>query len=279
MLTVRRISRVVLALGLGFALSACGGSGNGSAASLQEPLASGGLGPIMVNIPTGSFTMGSPSTEPNRGTDEAPQHNVNVPSFFMGKYAVTWNEYLAFTTAMGRTPPLDDGFGQGIHPVTNVSWNDAVAYTQWLSTETGATYRLPSEAEWEYANRAGTTTAYWWGPAISPNEANCTLGTIPNGCEDAFTNTSPVGSFAANPFGLHDTLGNVEEWTADHWHADYIGAPSDGAPWLTSPDNNSRVLRGGSWADAAKNVRSAVRNWGAPTERYIGFGFRVSRAN
>jgi len=220
--------------------------------------------------------MGSPASEPNRSTNEGPEHTVTIAPFYMGKYEVTFAEYDAFATATGRTLPNDYGYGRGTRPVISVSWDDAVAYTAWLSVQTGSTYRLPSESEWEYANRAGTTTAYWWGASVGSNNANCAQTSSP--CGDSFANTSPVGSFAANRFGLHDTLGNVWEWTADDYHSNYTGAPTDGTPWITA-GSGYRVLRGGSWTDASRSVRSATRSLGSPPARRNYLGFRVSRAN
>lgn len=185
--------------------------------------------PEMVRIPPGKFLMGSLETEGGRDVDEGPQHGVTIGySFEIGKYAVTFDEYDAFAKATNRTLPVDKGWGRGRQPVINVSFDDAQAYAKWLSDQTGKKYRLPTEAEWEYAARAGTQTWYWWGDDIGRNNANC------DGCGSQWDNrqTAPVGSFKANAFGLHDTAGNVWEWVQDCWHENYNNAPGDGSAWL-----------------------------------------------
>ena len=157
----------------------------------------------------------------------------------------------------------------------NVSWADAVAYCEWLSTETGKLYRLPSEAESEYACRAGTTTARWWGDGISYNRANFRE----SGSEWSGERTSPVDTLDPNPFGLHDMLGNVWEWVEDCWHEDYTGAPTDGSAWLEANDGHCgrRVLRGGSWFIKPLFVRSAVRYWSKTDSRKNDMGFRLAQ--
>ena len=154
-----------------------------------------------------------------------------------------------------------------------MSWDDAAAYTGWLSAETGEEYRLPSEAEWEYAARAGTTTSYGWGPFIGRNRANC------DGCGSRWdaSRTAPAGSFAANPWGLHDVHGNVWEWVADCWHADYSGAPADGSAWTGGADCRHRVLRGGSWFSYGLIRRGAFRLWEAAGFRDAYVGIRLAR--
>ena len=244
----------------------------------RDPLASGGEGPQMVAIPAGTFQMGSPAGETGRESDEGPLHRVTVAAFALGRYEVTFAEYLLFAQATGRAQPSDKGWGGGRRPVINVSWTDAQGYATWLSKETGQTYRLPSEAEWEYAARAGTTTANWWGDDIQRGTevmANC------DGCgsEWDLTKTAPVGQFAANAFGLHDMHGNVWEWTQDCWHGSYVGAPKDGAAWEATEggDCTFRVVRGGSWFGEPAWVRSAFRNRLNPGSRNLGYGFRLAR--
>ena len=195
--------------------------------------------PEMVVIPAGSFRMGCLSGDCYRNE---PVHSVSIESFELSKYEVTFEEYDAFTDATGRERANDRGWGRGRRPVINVSWDDAVAYTQWLSSQTGERYRLPSEAEWEYAARAGSTTKYSWGNDIGRNRANC------DGCGSRWDDrqTAPVGSFSANRWGLHDMHGNVWEWVQDCWNGNYRGAPTDGSAW-ESGDCSERVLRGGSW--------------------------------
>jgi hypothetical protein len=210
--------------------------------------------PEMVKIPSGSFKMQG--------------NTVSMKFFYMGKYEVTFAEYDQFAEATGREKPDDKGWGRGNRPVMNVSWHDATAYAEWLSQGTGKTYRLPTEAEWEYAARAGTDTEYWWGNEIGSNNANC------NGCGSQWDGkeTAPVGSFAANPFGLHDTAGNVWEWTCSEYTDKYNGKEKQ-----CSTSGSSFVLRGGSWFGGPRYLRSADRNWNVPTGRDEYFGFRLAR--
>ena len=228
--------------------------------------------PEMVVIPEGSFKMGCVSGI-NCDSDEEPVHKVKIDSFALSKYEVTFEDYDAFTDATGRERADDEGWGRGRRPVINVSWYDAMAYAEWLSEQTGDRYRLPSEAEWEYAARAGTTTPYSWGHEISRHRANC------DGCTSVWggEKTALVGSFKANGWGLYDMHGNVWEWVLDCWNANYRGAPTDGFAWL-SGDCERRVLRGGSWSYVPRNVRSANRNWNTAGYRYVNYGFRVARS-
>ncbi|OAD19441.1 secreted protein containing Sulphatase-modifying factor [Candidatus Thiomargarita nelsonii] len=221
----------------------------------RSRLKDGSEGPEMVWIPAGSFKMGDmnvtvTSFQGGGDSDERPVHRVSITQrFAIGRYEVTFAEYDKFAEATGREKPNDRGWGRGNRPVINVSWDDAVAYTEWLSQQTGKQYRLPSEAEWEYAARAGTTTKYWWGNTASHEYANYGADSCCSGLakgKDRWKYTAPVGSFASNPFGLYDTAGNVWEWCADSWHGTYKGAPTDGQVWRGG-DENYRVLRGGSW--------------------------------
>ena len=235
------------------------------------------LVPEMVSIPAGAFTMGC--IESRDGVNgschkwEKPAHKVSFNAFQMGKTEVTFAEW-DVCVADGVCPKNaagDEGWGRGNRPVINVSWNDAQTYIAWLNKRTGKRYRLPTEAEWEYASRGGRNdTAYSWGYAIGKNNANC------DGCGSQWDNkqTAPVGSFAANPYGLYDMHGNVWEWCQDKWHSDYQGAPTDGSAW-ESGDSASRVLRGGSWDLFARSLRSAFRNFSTPDYRYYGSGFRL----
>lgn len=200
--------------------------------------------PEMVRIPPGKFLMGSPENDTDGYDDERPQHEVTIAyAFEIGKYEVTFDEYDAFANATKRQLPNDRGWGRGKRPVINVSWNDAQDYVQWLSKQTGKKYRLPTEAEWEYAARAGSQTRYWWGDDIGQNNAVC------DGCGSEWDNkkTAPVGSFKPNTFGLYDTAGNVLEWTQDCWHGYYNNAPSDGSAWQDkgAGDCSRRLVRGG----------------------------------
>ncbi|MCH7543001.1 MAG: formylglycine-generating enzyme family protein [Proteobacteria bacterium] len=237
----------------------------------REVLERGGLKtPEMVEIPAGMFRMGEFQ---GGGNDQRSLHMVRIATpFAMGKYEVTFEAYDQFAVATGRELPDDRGWGRGKRPVMRVSWNDAVAYARWLSEQTGKRYRLPTEAEWEYAARAGSTTRYWWGNDIGRNNANCI------GCGSRWDNkqTAPVGSFRPNDFGLYDTAGNVWEWVEDCWNKSYDGAPSDGSAWLGG-DCSNRVLRGGSWVFIPWGLRSAYRFRGWTVNRYVDFGFRVAR--
>ncbi|MDM8560684.1 SUMF1/EgtB/PvdO family nonheme iron enzyme [Candidatus Parabeggiatoa sp. HSG14] len=239
--------------------------------TFRDSLRDGSKAPEMVWIPAGRFRMGA--IQGGGYSDEKPVHWVNIKKFAMGKYEVTFAEYDKFANATGREKPNDRGWGRGNRPVINVSWYDAVAYAKWLSQQTGKEYCLPSEAEWEYAARAGTETKYWWGNDIGKNRANCSNSY----CGDKFKYTSPVGSFSANPFGLYDTVGNVWEWVADGWHKDYTNAPNDGRIWAEGADKSYRVLRGGSWYYVSNRGRVAYRNWGDPVIRSNVRGFRVVR--
>ena len=222
----------------------------------------------MITIPAGTFRMGS-----HEGSDEQPVHAVTIGKpFALGKYEVTFEAYDAFATATGRSEPSDSGWGRGNRPVINVSWDDATAYAAWLSQQTGKKYRLPTEAEWEYAARAGSTTKYPWGDEVGLNNANC------DGCGSQWDNkqTAPVGSFVANAFGLHDMHGNVWEWVQDCYHSSYEGAPVDGAA-REQCDSSSRVLRGGSWYDFPARMRSADRLWDSASYTTYYFGFRLAQ--
>ena len=211
----------------------------------------------MAAIPGGTFMMGSPENEAERRDNESPQHQVTVPSFFMEKYPVTQVQY---QTIMGTNPSLFKGSNR---PVECVSWDNAVAFCEKLSQITGKTYRLPSEAEWEYACRAGTTTPFHFGETITTDLANYngnyTYGQEPKGVYRR--ETTEVGSFGvANNFGLYDMHGNVWEWCQDNWHSNYEGAPIDGSAWLGIEKNtNTRLLRGGSWVNDPDDCRSAFR--------------------
>ena len=217
--------------------------------------------------------MGSPASEEDRFDAEGPQRWVRVERFALGRYEVTFEEYERFVRAAGRGRPDDGGWGRGRRPVINVSWADATAYAAWLSAETGLRYRLPSEAEWEYAARAGTETRYSWGNAIGRNRANCwDCGSRWDGEQ-----TAPVGSFAANTWGLHDLHGNVTEWVEDCWHDSYRGAPADGRAWTTGGSCSRRVSRGGSWRDGPRYLRAANRYRDSAGDRHVSLGFRVAR--
>ncbi len=213
---------------------------NGEAKYFEEDLGNG-VTLEMVQIPGGNFTMGSPEGEAERDKDESPQHQVTVPRFFMGKYAVTQAQYQAI---MGTNPA---NFKGEKRPVETVSWDDAVEFCQKLSQKTGKTYRLPSEAEWEYACRAGTTTPFYFGETITTDLVNYNggfpYGSAPKG--EYRKQTTDVGEFPPNSFGLYDMHGNIYEWCEDVYNDNYQGAPRDGSAWLTSKDNDIKLLRGG----------------------------------
>jgi formylglycine-generating enzyme required for sulfatase activity len=230
--------------------------------------------PEMVVLPAGEFMMGSPQSEAERNTDEGPRHKVTIAKpFAVGKFEVTFAEWDACVAAGGcKRRPDDAGWGRGRRPVIDVSWHDAKEYTAWLSRKTGRTYRLLSEAEWEYAARAGTTTRYAFGDTISSSQAK--YGKV-FGSDGG---TVEVGSFPANRFGLHDMHGNVEEWVEDNWHPDYKGAPIDGSVW-PGGDVSMRVLRGSSFAGDSDSLRSGRRRSESHEDwaRMLVFGFRVAR--
>ncbi len=233
--------------------------------------------PEMVVVPAGSFTMGSPKSEPGRSSDEGPQHKVTIArQFAVGRFEVTFDEWDACAADGGCDgyEPSDEGWGRGRRPVINVSWDDANAYVAWLAKKTGKPYRLLSGSEYEYATRAGTRTAYPWGNAVGKNNANC------HACGSQWDarQTAPVGSFPANKFGLYDMVGNVREWTEDCYHDTYSGAPADGSAWIKGANCYERVVRGGSWLIAPAFLRSASRYWFNADYRLDYLGFRVARA-
>ena len=237
--------------------------------------------PEMVVVPAGSFMMGSPEDEVGRRDAEGPRHRRTIDEpFAIGVYEVTFAEWDACVAAGGCNGhrPHDDGWGRGRRPVINVSWNDAKAYVNWLSDRTGEEYRLPSEAEWEYAARAGMTTPFHFGPTISTDQANYdgkyTYGSGRTGVYRA--QTVPVGSFPANEFGLHDVHGNAWEWMEDCWNDSYAGAPGNSTAWTTG-NCSRRVVRGGSWNFPPRLLRAANRYLFGPAYRKYFIGFRVAR--
>jgi len=244
----------------------------------RDRLRDNSQGPEMVVIKGGCFQMGSPATEKGRD-DEERQHRVCVKDFAMGKYEVTYDEYDRFFSATGRRKPVRVGSGHGDEPATMVSWTDAMAFAQWLSSQTGKPYRLPTEAEWEYAARGGTTTAYWWGEDIGRDNAHC------KGCGSEEYASVPVGTFKSNPFGLHDMLGNISEWTCSGYDKDYKGEERLCESSRGLPDI---AVRGGSYADGPEFARSARRDARPPESfssilnpnlgyGYHWIGFRLAR--
>ena len=300
---------------------------------IQDPIVDQQLGPKLILIPQGEFMMGSPRTEAGRYEDEGPQFKVNIEKpFYMAMTPITVAQFRIFIEASGyrtlgekeqwsewRNPETGKWEGKpGLNwrhnhrgepngdkfPVVHVSWYDAKAYTEWLSRVTKKNYRLPSEAEMEYANRAGTKTAYWWGDGVpvktvanlkgehdipendltwypTPEERQYAYahGYTPflfEGYGDGYWGLSPVASFQPNPFGLHDTAGNVWEWTEDCWNGSYHGAPTDGSPQLLGACGY-RVVRGGSYYCFPRHVRSANRWRQAQQNCAMYIGFRVVR--
>ncbi|WP_346294105.1 formylglycine-generating enzyme family protein [Sphaerothrix gracilis] len=232
----------------------------------------------MVLIPSGTFTMGSPDDEPDRKDNEGPQREVTVPTFFLGRYPVTQAQYEKVMETNPATRYEADRLVAPNKPIVGVSWQDAVEFCDRLAQLTSRPYRLPSEAEWEYACRAGTTTPFYFGRTLTDELANYRASaTYAEGPAGQFRNeTTPVDHFdVANAFGLSDMHGNVYEWCQDNWHATYEGAPTDGNAWLIGGDKRYKIIRGGSWDDSPGYCRSAFRNVGNPVNRYISIGFRV----
>jgi formylglycine-generating enzyme required for sulfatase activity len=263
--------------------------------------------PTMVIIPAGNFSMGSAVSETGHNKDENPVHQVIIGTFLLSSTEITRGQFSEFVKETGYNTgdqcwTIEDGkyeersanwgkisYAQNnSHPVVCISWNDATAYTEWLSHKTGKSYRLPTEAEWEYAARGKTRTARYWGE--SPDNA-CQYANVADkiaqklikpaatwqvhNCEDGFAYTAPVGSFKANAFGLHDMLGNVWEWVEDSYHDSYQGAPANGSAW--AGNGKKHVIRGGSWYDAPRFVRAAERDKAISERRYDNFGFRIAR--
>ena len=243
----------------------------------------------MVQIPAGTFLMGSPEDELDRFDDESPQHPVTLSTFFLDKYPVTqaqWRAVARLPQIKQELNPDPSHFKGADRPAENVSWWDAVEFCDRLSRHTGRRYRLPSEAEWEYACRAGTTTPFHFGETMTTDLANYRgtddkennwSGSYGRGAKGIYREeTTSVGSFkVANAFGLSDMHGNVWEWCQDHWHGNYEGAPEDGSAWISEDKDTSRLLRGGSWGSDPRYCRSAVRTFLAPVARNAYIGFRV----
>lgn len=229
--------------------------------------------PELVEIPAGDFERGSPAGEPGHQASEGPLTRVRIGGdFALGRYPVTFGEWdQCLREGACRHKPNDRGWGRGTGPVFYVSWKDTQEYLAWLSSKTGKLYRLPSEAEWEYAARAGARTAYPWGNDVGRGMANC------KGCsEEPSDRTKPVGSFPPNGFNLFDMHGNVWQWVADCWNASYAGAPADGSPWLTGECERA-VVRGGAWGLGPEDIRSARREGDNKELRSGRRGFRVAR--
>lgn len=212
-------------------------------------------------IPGGTFVMGD-----NNDKWAAPEHEVTLKPFLLGRFEVTFEQYAKFCVSTGRLVPSDNGWGMADRPVINVTWQDAVAFTKWLSEKTGKTFRLPSEAEWEFTARGGATSKYPWGDEIGKNLTNC------QGCGSEWDGrmTAPVGSFRPNGYGLYDMIGNVYEWTLDTRHDNYNGAPVDGSAWGNS-EGNFHMTRGGSWYLPPVEMTIIRRCWASDSQREVGF--------
>ena len=287
-----RVIRVVLAFAAASTLAfSAGGTEQGGASKRQlsvgERFRDCPDCPEMVVVPAGSYRMGSPAWESWRLGDEGPVHEVTFDTpFALGVYEVTVSEFGRFVDETGysaanscagdasswRNPGFDQSGG---HPVVCMSWSDAKTYAEWLRLTTGEAYRLPSESEWEYAARAGTTTPWPWGFGES-GQCDYANGNASTDCNDGHAWSAPVGSYAANVWGLHDMLGNAWEWTEDCYNASYARAPSDGSVWENG-DCTNRVLRGGSWWIHPYALRSAHRYWEPIGVRADSVGFRVAR--
>ncbi len=225
--------------------------------------------PELTVLPAGAFLMGSQT----RFKREMPAHRVAIPrSFALGRYEVTFDEWKACSDdGVCAADPDDHKWGRGRRPIINITFDQIKTYLAWLSSKTGHTYRLPSEAEWEYAARGGTKTKYSWGDEIGKEKANC------RDCGPEISHqTSPVGTFEPNPFGLYDMHGNVWEWVEDCWNPSYENAPADGSARLDG-DCASRITRSGSWYYFSKNLRSAARSKFPARAYSYGIGFRVLR--
>ena len=236
----------------------------------QDTLKDGSKGPTMIWIPAGSFAMGSPGTSTSQ--DERPRHTVKLKKFAISKYEITISEYEKFAKATKRTMPDDLYMEHDTSPVVLIKWDDAYNYTKWLSEQTGHKYRLPSEAEWEYAASGGQESPFWWGYEEKSGMAHCFT------CGSQFDPRKPakIGKFKPNQFGLYDTAGNVAEWVYDCWHQNYNDAPTDGSVW-EGGDCSQRVARGGSYISPQQSVRIAKRDKFKSDSGYDHVGFRLAR--
>ncbi len=238
-----------------------------------------GLGLEMVWIPAGTFLMGALPDETGHSPDEEPQHSVTIDSLWMGKFLVTQAQWEAIANLPQISLELEKSpayFKGADHPVEQISWFEAIEFCARLTVKTNQLYRLPSEAEWEYACRAGTLTPFHFGTLLSSKVATCNDSATRGKTQRLWQHTTPVGSFGiANAFGLYDMHGNVYEWCADHWHVNYYGAPVNGSAWITDGDATRRVIRGGSWNHVPANCRAAFRAPDDPEDGHDDLGFRL----
>jgi formylglycine-generating enzyme required for sulfatase activity len=235
-------------------------------APVQAPAPKPFVEPEMVQLPGGTFAMGS-----NDDISEKPVHQVTIKPFAISKFPITvvqWNECVLAKACVSERTGKDDA------PVTNLSWTDTQQFIKWLVEVTHKQFRLPSEAEWEYAARGGTTTTYWWGDKLQIGMANC------KGCGEPYDAKQPsiVGAFRPNPFGLFEMGGGVAQWVADCWHKNYRGAPTDGSPWVEDSNCPSHVIRSGAWRNDPSYIRPASRDRYDTNARYLTLGFRVARS-
>lgn len=268
------------------------GRRQGSNQYYKEAIAAGVEPLQMMLIPAGTFLMGSPDDELGRRDNEGPQHEVGVSQFFMSKYPVTqaqWKAVAAMPEVNRSLKPNPSNFKGEQLPVEKVNWYEAVEFCDRLTLHTNRQYRLPTEAEWEYACRAGTTTPFYFGDSITTdlvnyrgtdNEQYGWSGSYGDGPKGEYRDkTTPVGQLdTPNAYGLCDMHGNVCEWCQDHWHDSYKGSPIDGSAWTEGGNTNRRVIRGGSWIGNPENCRSAYRISNFPYYRHLVFSFRVSCA-
>jgi len=236
----------------------------------RDRLKSGGNGPTMLKVPGGTFRMGSATGIVS--ADEAPRHEVTIKPFMVSIYEITYAEYDVFAKASKRRRPDSSGWDRKTHPVNNVSWDDALAYSKWLTKQSGKNYRLLSEAEWEYVARAGSRTSFWWGSAAGSGNAHCF------DCKSEYSTSKPakVGTYKPNAFGIYDTAGNLYEWVHDCYHRNYQGAPTDGSVW-EGGDCNVRVVRGGSYGSPASSMRSENREKFESGRGQYNVGIRIAR--
>jgi formylglycine-generating enzyme required for sulfatase activity len=250
----------------------------------SDKLIRGGCGPVMVIVPPGKFIMGSAFSETGRQQTEGPRHEVTLDyPFAISIYTITFDQYDLFAEATSRRRTHDEGWGRGIKPAIHVAWSEARSYCEWLSSQTGRLYRLPSESEWEFACRAGTRTPFSFGAKIESDQANFDSTYTYGGSKHDLPRrqTVAVGTFPPNALGIHDMHGNVWEWCEDTWHPTFNGAPQDGSPWISEAP--SHVMRGGSWGVGPSHCRTASRfHYPDPpppdfnqTNKGGHFGFRV----
>lgn len=241
--------------------------------AFRDPLNDGGFGPLLVVIPPGEALLGSPPEQPGHRDDEQLIEVRIDDGFALAKYETSFAEYDRFASATGRPLPADQDWPRGNRPVLNVSWDDAQAYAAWLSRQTGQRYRLPTEVEWEYAARAGSSTIYWWGSEVGEENAVC-LHCRGRSNQDFDWQTSAVDSHPANGFGLHHMLGNVWEWTCSVYVEHYDGREQTCA---AAENRDLRAIRGGSYLNPPTLIRSAVRDSFLPMDANELVGFRVLR--